>query len=84
MNIPDHYQLIQHLLVDETGDIWLYVLSQDRTGFLQLSDGGREIGFFEVEAEFDVTSARVTAANGRLYFLIAERDQTRVSVVDRP
>ena len=84
MNVPEHYQLIQHLLVDETGDIWLYVMSQDRTGFLHLSDEGRERGFYEVTAEFDVPSARVTAANGRLYFLGAERDETRIYAVDRP
>ncbi len=84
MNIPEDYQLIQHLLVDEEGDIWLYVMSVDRTGFLHLSDQGRELGFHAVEADFDLLSARVTAAEGRLYFLVTGRDETRILVADRP
>jgi len=83
MNVPEQYQLIQHLLVDEIGDIWVYLMSWDRTGFLHLTARGREVGFFEVEAGFEVMSARVTAANGRLYFLVADRTETKVYLVDR-
>ena len=84
MNVPEDYQLIQHLLVDEEGDVWLYVMSVDRTGFLHLSDQGRELGFHAVEADFDLLSARVTAAEGRLYFLVTGRGETRILVADRP
>ena len=84
MNVPEDYQLIQHLLVDETGDIWLYVVSLDRTGFLHLSDRGEEIDFHAVEADFDLPTARVTAAGGRLYFLVGERDEMRIYIADRP
>jgi len=84
MNVPEQYQLIQHLFVDETGDPWVYILSGERTGLLHLSEEGRELGFYQVEAEFDVPAARVTAANGKLYFLVADRIETGVYVVDRP
>jgi len=84
MNVPENYQLIQHLLVDENGDIWLYVVSLERTGFLRLSDEGQEMGFYAVEADFDLLSARVTAAGGQLYFLAAGPDGTTVYVAARP
>ena len=78
MNVPEKYQLIQHLLVDETGDIWLYVLSLDRKGFLHLSDSGEELGFHAVDADFDLLTARVTAERGRLYFLAGGEDGSRI------
>ena len=84
MNVPEKYQLIQHLLVDETGDIWLYALSLDRKGFLHLSDSGEELGFHAVDADFDLLTARVTAERGRLYFLAGGEDGTRIYVADQP
>jgi hypothetical protein len=84
MNVPENYQLIQHLLVDETGDIWLYVLSPDRKGFLHLSDNGEELDFHAVDADFHLLTARVTAQGGRLYFLAGGKDETRIFVADRP
>lgn len=84
MNVPETYQLIQHLLVDESGDLWLFVMTQERTGFLHLSEGGRELGFYSLTAGFDPLSARVTAALGRLYFLVAEGEDTEIHVVERP
>jgi hypothetical protein len=84
MNVPENYQLIHHLLADETGDLWIYVMSRERTGFLLLSDRGRELGFYTLDADFDPIAARVTAAGGRLYFLVVERDETKIYVADRP
>ncbi|MGD8277533.1 MAG: hypothetical protein PVH00_05880 [Gemmatimonadota bacterium] len=84
MNVPDHYQIVHHLLVDESGDIWLYVMSNERTGFLRLTPLGREIGFFDLVAPFDPLEARITAANGRLYFLVPGRAETAVYFVDVP
>lgn len=84
MNVPEEYQLIQHLLVDETGDLWVYLMSRSRTGFLHLTTQGREVGFYELEAEFDVLTARVTAAGGKIYFLVPDGEDTKVYVVDRP
>ena len=80
----EHYQRIQHLIVDETGDIWLYVVSLERTGFLRLSDHGQELGFHSVEADFDMLTARVTTSHGRLYFLAGGQDETRFYVADWP
>jgi hypothetical protein len=84
MNVPEEYQLIQHLLVDESGEIWLYVVSLEKSGFLRLSDRGEEIEFHGVEADFDLPRARVTAAGGRLYFLVGGEDGTRIYVAGRP
>ena len=82
--MSEHYQLIQHLIVDETGYIWLYVVSLERTGFLRLSDHGQELGFHSVEADVDMLTARVTALPGRLYFLAGGQHETRIYVADRP
>ena len=84
MNVPRSYQLIQHLLVDESGDIWIYVTSVERTGLVHLSDQGVEKGFHAVEADFDLLSVRVAAAHGRFYFMAGERDATGIFVADRP
>jgi hypothetical protein len=84
MNVPEHYQLIHHLLVDETGEIWLFVMTIDRTGFIHLSNTGREMGFYEVETGFDLLSARVTAAGNRLYFMVHSGEETQIYTVDRP
>jgi hypothetical protein len=84
MNVPKNYQLIQHLFVDESGDIWMYVMSVERTGFVHLSDKGTEKGFYNVEADFDLLSVRVTAAHGRLYFMLGGRDGTKIFVAKRP
>ena len=78
MNVPQFYQTVHHLFVDGSGDIWLYLMSQERTGFLRLSPQGRETGFFTVEADFDLLSTRITEANGRLYFLVGSREETMI------
>jgi len=84
MNVPTHYQLIHHLAVDERGDIWVYVKSLERTGFLRLGNSGKEKGFYSVDAEFDLLSARVEAANDLLYFMLGGRDETRIYTAGRP
>jgi hypothetical protein len=84
MNVPDNYQLIQHLVIDESGDLWVYVLSRERTGFLRLSASGREKGFYTLEAPFDPLAARLEAAGGRLYFMIPGPDATAIYSVELP
>lgn len=84
MNVPERYQLIQHLLVAESGDVWLYITTRERTGMLRLSAAGRETGFFTLEAEFDPLSAHLTAANGRLYFMVPSRQETAIYSVALP
>ena len=84
MNVPEKYQLIQHLLVDEAGNIWMYVKSKERTGLVHLSDKGVEKGFYPLEAEFDPLSARIAAAHGRFYFMLAGKGGTKIYIADRP
>ena len=66
------------ILVNAGGSslLWLYLMSHERTGFLRLSRQGRETGFFTVEADFDLLAARITEANGQLYFLVAGEEET--------
>jgi hypothetical protein len=80
MNVPVNYQLLHHLAVDEKGDIWMYVKSLEQTGLLHLSDNGEEKGFYTVEAEFDLLSARFTVASDRLYFMLGGRVGTSIYV----
>lgn len=82
MNVPTEYQLIHQLIVDDVGDIWLYVKSQEHTGLLRLSPDGAVSGSYQMDAGFDLMGARLTTANGRLYFLTVNRAETRVYFVD--
>jgi len=84
MNVPHHYQVIQQLVVVESGDVWLCVVSEERTGLLRLSATGRERGFYAVDADFDIMSARVTTAPGRLYFMVPGRESTAIYWVALP
>ena len=84
MNVPDSYQLVHHLFVDESGDVWVNLLSQERTGLLRLSASGREKGFYTVEASFDLLSARLAVSDGRLYFLVPGREETAIYSVELP
>jgi hypothetical protein len=84
MNVPEQYQLIQHLVVSPTGDIWLNVRSQERTGLLRLSATGREVGFYTIDRQFEESSARLALANGRLYIMTRTRDETAVYTVELP
>ena len=82
LNVPTEYQLIHQLIIDDANDIWLYVKSQKHTGLLRLSPDGAITGSYQVDAEFDLMGARLTTANGRLYFLTVSREETRVLFVD--
>ena len=84
INVPRHYRLIQHLVVSDAGDVWLYVMSQERTGLLRLSPTGSERGFYQVAADFDVLSARVAVANGSLYFMVPSQESTAIYRVELP
>jgi len=84
LNVPQHYQVAHHLSVAESGDIWVYLMSVERTGLLRLSVEGREIAFYDVDADFDMLSARLTIAGNRLYFLVAGPEETAVYTVAVP
>jgi len=82
INVPRHYQLIQHLLVAESGKVWLFIKSQERTGLLRLSSTGEETGFFSVEADFDLLEAHLALANGHIYFMSPGREETAIYRLD--
>ena len=64
--------------------IWVYLVTAERTGLLRLSVEGREIAFYDVDADFDMLSARLTTAGNRLYFLVAGPEETAVYTVAVP
>ncbi len=84
MNVPYRYQLVHHLFVAESGDVWLYLMSAERTGLLRLSSTGLERGFYTLDADFDVLSARLTEAGRRLYFMIRGPEGTAIYSVGLP
>jgi hypothetical protein len=86
MYVPDFYQLIFHLLVGPEGDIWIYLKSTEKTGFLRYSAQGSLKGFYPVDAEFDVTEADqiVRIHNNRMYFLVKGRKSLKIYVADLP
>ena len=84
LNVPSHYQLVHHLVVDGNGDIWLYVKSHERTGFLRIGPGGRERGFYTLDADFDLLTARVTISGDQMFFMSADLGETEIYVAALP
>lgn len=82
--VPDRYQIIHHLLCDPKGDVWVYVKSRERTGFLRYSNGGKRKGIYSVKAEFDPIKAIVRIFNGCMYFVVSERDGVKVYSAELP
>jgi hypothetical protein len=68
--VPEVYPLLWHLAVGPGGDLWIYIKSQERTGFLRLSGEGISKGFASVSADFDVIKATVRIFGGRMYFIL--------------
>ena len=84
MYVPDKYQLIHHLLVGPDGDIWIYIKSQEKTGFLHYTAQGMLKGFYTVIADFDATNAIVRIFHKQMYFLITERGAAQVYKSELP
>jgi hypothetical protein len=82
INVPTHYQLIHHLLVAESGEVWLYIQSQERTGLLRLSSTGEETAFISVEADFEVSEAHLALSNGQIYIMHPGREETAIYRLD--
>jgi hypothetical protein len=78
MYVPRFYQIVQHLLAEPGGDIWVYVMSKEKTGFMVFSTQGKLKRFYSVNAEFDMTRVKVQFFNDRLYFLVTGRNATKV------
>ncbi len=75
LNVPKNYQLVHHLLAGPDGDLWVYLKSLERTGFLRYSARGRFRGWYILDPPFDMTGpdlvVRIFA--DRIYFFVAER-----------
>lgn len=84
--VPDLYQLIFHLLVGPEGDIWIYVKSMEKTGFLRYSAQGSLKGFYTLDADFDITEADqiVRIHDNRMYFLVKGRKSLKIYTADLP
>ncbi len=75
LNVPRNYQLVHHLLAGPDGDLWVYLKSLERTGFLRYSARGRFLGWYALDPPFEMTGpdlvVRIFA--DRIYFFVAER-----------
>jgi hypothetical protein len=76
--VPESYQIVHHLACGPDGDVWVYVKSKERTGFLRYSKQGRLKEVYEVHADFDLMKAIVRIFNGVMYFLVDEREGVKV------
>jgi hypothetical protein len=68
--VPAHYPLIRHLAVGPDGDVWAFVQSREKTGFLRFSKDGKEKGFALLASDFDPGRAVVRVYAGRMYFVV--------------
>jgi hypothetical protein len=82
--VPDRYQIIHHLLCDSDGNVWVYVKSRERIGFLRYSKEGKYKGAYAVMADFDPMKAIVRIFNNCIYFVVNERDRVRVYSAELP
>jgi hypothetical protein len=82
--VPDLYQLVRHLLVGPEGDIWIYLKSLEKTGFLRYSAQGNLKGFYTVDADFDITQTDliVRIHKNRMYFLVKGRKSLKIYATD--
>ncbi len=86
MYVPETYQIIHRLICGADGDIWVYVLSRERTGFLRYSGDGRLLGAFEIQADFSFmrTDNAIHIFGNRMYFAVNNRGSADIYVVDLP
>ncbi len=82
--VPDHYQMIHHLVIGPGRDLWVYLVSRERTGFLRFSELGKLKAFHPVEAEFDMMQAVVQIFANRMYFLAPQRGAFKLFAADLP
>ena len=78
MYVPRFYQIVQHLLAAPSGDIWVYVLSAEKTGFLVFSPEGKLKGHYSVNAGFEMTRARIHMFGNAIYFFVPGRNSVKI------
>ncbi|MGB2908117.1 MAG: 6-bladed beta-propeller [Candidatus Aminicenantaceae bacterium] len=78
MYVPQSYQIVQHLLAAPNGDIWLYVISAGKTGFLVFSSEGKLKNYYAVNADFDMTRVKVQMFDKALYYVVTGRSSVKI------
>lgn len=78
MYVPRSYQIVQHLLVAHNGDIWVYVISAEKTGFLVFSSDGKLKAHHAVNADFDMTRARVHMYDNTIFYFVPGRNSLKI------
>ena len=76
--VPRFYQVVQHLLAAPNGDIWVYIMSVEKTGFLVFSPKGTFKGEYAVNADFDMTRVRIWIFDDAVYFFVPERRAVKI------
>lgn len=84
MYVPEYYQIFQHLLAAPNGDIWVYVMSAEKSGFLVFSSEGAYKHTCVVNADFDMTRVKIQMFDEKLFYLVTGRDRTRVYASSLP
>ena len=72
------------LLIGPEGDIWVYIKSSEKTGFLRYSAAGEEKGFYTVTCDFDILKARIRIFHNKMYFLSSSRGAAQVYTAALP
>lgn len=67
--VPTHRPVLRHLGVDSSGDLWVYVRSREKTGFLRYGRDGKAKGLVTGSAGFDVSKATVRVFGETMYFI---------------
>ena len=78
MYVPKFYQIVQHLLAAPNGDIWVYVKSSEKTGFLVFSKDGKLKSFYAVNADFDMTRIQVQMFENAIYYIVTGRNSVKI------
>jgi hypothetical protein len=78
MYVPKLYQIVQHLLAAPNGDIWAYVMSAEKTGFLVFSRDGQPKGQYAVNADFDMTRVKVQMFYDVIYYFVPGRNAVKI------
>jgi hypothetical protein len=61
--------MVRHFAVGPDGDLWIFVQSVEKSGFLRYAKDGKAKGFFPVKADFDIGRAVVRIFGNRMYFI---------------
>ncbi len=78
MYVPQIYQIVQHLLAAPNGDVWVYIMSAEQTGFLVFSINGKLKSFYAVNADFDMTRIKLQIFADGIYYIVPNRNSVKI------